>query len=69
MLLRVHRLECDALVGFREHHLFERSSLEQSFARSFPLLVGRRSEFIERNVGEILDLSRFLQKLLKFFVA
>ena len=69
VLSRIHRVEGDPLVGLREHLLLERRALQECLTGGFPLLVRGRREFIERNIGEILDIRRFLQKLLKFLVA
>ena len=68
VFLRIHGVEGDALVGLREHDLLEGRPLEQRLAGRLPLLVRRRSEFVERDLGEVLNIRRFLQKLLKFLV-
>ena len=69
VLLRVHGVEGDALVGLREHDLLKRRPLEKRLTGFLPLLIRRRSEFIERDIGEILNIRRFLQQFLKLFVA
>ena len=68
VLLCVHGVEGDALIGLSEHDLLKRCSFEECLTGFLPLLISRGSEFIERDFGEIFDFRRFLQKLLKLFV-
>ena len=60
-LVRVHRLEGDALVRFREHLFLEGRPLQEFDACLFPLVIRRRFKFVERHIGETRLLFGLLQ--------
>ena len=60
-LVRVHRLEGDALIRFREHLFLEGRPLQECDACLFPLVIRRRLKFVERHIGETRLLFGLLQ--------
>ena len=69
MLMGVHRIEGDALIGLGEHDLFKRRAFQQRLAGYLPLIICRRGELVKSHFREVRLALRLLQNRLEIKLA